>query len=81
MPARPARRRLPLHPHRNRENGVVVPNFFPAVRAMLDADFPSSEEISSNFAAAGFTPRHHEIVSEVVAPDWYESQRPKYEAP
>jgi hypothetical protein len=43
---------------------------FPAVRAMLDADFPSGDEISSNFAAAGFTPRHHEIVTEIVAPDW-----------
>ena len=37
---------------------------------MLDADFPSSDEISSNFAAAGFTPRHHEIVTEVIAADW-----------
>lgn len=37
---------------------------------MLDADLPSSEKIRSNFAAAGFTPRHHEIVTEVVAPDW-----------
>jgi hypothetical protein len=53
-----------------RENDVVVPNFFPAVRAMLDADLPSSDEIRSNFAAAGFAPRHHEIVTEVVAPDW-----------
>ena len=53
-----------------RENDVVVPNFFPAVRAMLDADFPSGDEINSNFAAAGFTPRHHEIVTEIVAPDW-----------
>jgi hypothetical protein len=53
-----------------RENNVVVPNFFPAVRAMLDADLPSRDEIRSNFAAAGFTPRHHEIVTEVVAPDW-----------
>ena len=53
-----------------RENDVVVPKFFPAVRAMLDADFPSSDEIRLNFAAAGFTPRHHEIVREVVAPDW-----------
>ena len=57
-----------------RENDVVVPNFFPAVRAMLDADFPSGDEISSNFAAAGFTPRHHEIVTEVVAPDWPSSK-------
>jgi SAM-dependent methyltransferase len=53
-----------------RENDVVVPNFFPAVRAMLDADLPSRDEIRSNFVAAGFTPRHHEIVTEVVAPDW-----------
>src|SRR5882672_12416062 len=52
----------------SRQNDVVVPNFFPAVRAMLDADFPSSDEISSNFAAAGFAPRHREIVTEVVAP-------------
>ena len=37
---------------------------------MLDADLPSADEISSNFAAAGFTPKHHEIVTEVVAPDW-----------
>jgi hypothetical protein len=47
-----------------------VPNFFPAVRAMLDADLPSSEEVMSNFVADGFTPRHHEIVTEAVAPDW-----------
>ena len=53
-----------------RENDVVVPNFFPAVRAMLDADLPSRDEIRSNFTAAGFTPRHHEIVTEGVAPDW-----------
>jgi ubiquinone/menaquinone biosynthesis C-methylase UbiE len=53
-----------------RENDVVLPNFFPAVRATLDADLPCRDEVRSNFAAAGFTPRHHEIVTEVVAPDW-----------
>ena len=53
-----------------RENDVVVPNFFPAVRAMLDADLPSGDEVRSNFSAAGFTALHHEIVTEVVAPDW-----------
>jgi ubiquinone/menaquinone biosynthesis C-methylase UbiE len=53
-----------------RENDVVVPNFFPAVRGMLDADLPSSDDVMSNFVAAGFTPRHHEIVTEVVTPDW-----------
>jgi SAM-dependent methyltransferase len=53
-----------------RENDVVVPNFFPAVRAMLDADLPSGDEIKSTFAAAGFTLAHHEIVTEAVARDW-----------
>jgi SAM-dependent methyltransferase len=53
-----------------RENEVVVPNFFPEVRTMLDADLPSSDDIRSNFASAGFELRHHEIVVEVVAPDW-----------
>ena len=50
-----------------RENDVVVSNFFPAVRAMLDADLPSGAEIRSNFQAAGFTLRHHEVVTEAVA--------------
>jgi hypothetical protein len=37
---------------------------------MLDADLPSGAEIRSNFQAAGFTLRHHEVVTEAVAPDW-----------
>ena len=53
-----------------RENDVVAPKFFPAVRAMLDADLPSSDEVKSHFAAAGFRPVHHEIVTEPVAADW-----------
>jgi SAM-dependent methyltransferase len=53
-----------------RENDAIAPNFFPAVRTMLDADLPSRDEIRSNFAAAGFTPKHHEVVTEIVAPDW-----------
>lgn len=31
---------------------------------------PSSDEIRWNFIAAGFAPRHYEIVTEVVASDW-----------
>ena len=53
-----------------RENDVVVPNFFPAVRTMLDVDLPSGDEIRSNLAIAGFSPTYHEVVTEVVAPDW-----------
>src|ERR1700739_1454811 len=44
-----------------RENDVVVPNFFPAVRTMLDADLPSGDEIRSNLAIAGFSPTYHEV--------------------
>jgi SAM-dependent methyltransferase len=53
-----------------RENDVVIPRFFPAVRAMLDADLPSGNDISSNFVAAGFAAEHHAIITEIVAPDW-----------
>jgi ubiquinone/menaquinone biosynthesis C-methylase UbiE len=49
-----------------RENDVVVPNFFPAVRTMLDADLPSGDEIRSNLAIAGFSPTYHEVATEVV---------------
>jgi hypothetical protein len=50
-----------------RENIVIAPLFFPAVRAMLDADLPPRHQIKSNFIASGFAPRHYEIVTEVVA--------------
>ena len=48
LSAIPVRRWLRLHPHLTREKDVVVPNCFPAVRAMLDADLPSCDEIKSN---------------------------------
>jgi ubiquinone/menaquinone biosynthesis C-methylase UbiE len=53
-----------------RENDVIAPKFFPAVRAMLDADLPSTDEVKSHFAAVGFRPNHHEIITEPVAADW-----------
>ena len=53
-----------------RENDVVVPNFFPEVRAILDTDLPSGAEVRTSLLAAGFTLMHHEIVTEVVAQDW-----------
>jgi SAM-dependent methyltransferase len=55
-----------------RENDVVIPRFFPRVRAMLDADLPSGDDISSTFVTAGFDARHHAIVTERVAADWPE---------
>jgi SAM-dependent methyltransferase len=58
-----------------RENDVVIPRFFPAVRAMLDTDLPSADDISSNFVTAGFDAEHHAIVTEIVASDWPEFVR------
>jgi SAM-dependent methyltransferase len=58
-----------------RENDVVIPRFFPAVRAMLDADLPSGDDIRANFVTAGFTAEHHAIITEIVAPDWPEFVR------
>jgi hypothetical protein len=40
------------------------------MRAMIDAELPSSDGIRSLFTVVGFTPRHHEIVTELVTPDW-----------
>jgi len=53
-----------------RENDVVIPRFFPAVRAMLDADLPSGDDIRSSFITTGFAAEHHAIITEMVAPDW-----------
>ena len=53
-----------------RENDVVIPRFFPGARAMLDADLPSGDDISSTLVTAGFDTRHHAIVMERVAADW-----------
>ena len=58
-----------------RENDVVIRHFFPAIHAMLDADLPSGEDISSNFVAAGFVAEHHAIIMEIVTPDWPEFVR------
>ena len=54
-----------------RGNNIAAPRFFPGVRAMLDADLPSSDEIKANFVASGFAPIHYEIITEVVASDWH----------
>ena len=58
-----------------RENDVVIPRFFPAVRAMLDADLPSGDDINATFVTAGFVAKHHAIVTEIVAADWPEFVR------
>jgi SAM-dependent methyltransferase len=55
-----------------RENDVVIPHFFPRVRAMLDGDLPSGDDIRSTFVTTGFITKHHAIVTETVAANWPE---------
>jgi hypothetical protein len=49
---------------------LIAGNFMvPAARARV-RDLPSADEIRAHFAATGFMAMHHEIIREVVAPDW-----------
>jgi len=43
---------------------------FPALRALIDSDLPSRRDIQSVFAAGGFTPVVHQVVTQVTAADW-----------
>jgi hypothetical protein len=45
-------------------------HFFPALRALIASDLPSRRDIGSVFAAAGFTPVVHRVVTQVTASDW-----------
>jgi len=44
--------------------------FFPALQPLIDAELPRRQDITANFAAAGFDLVGHEVVIQVVAPDW-----------
>jgi hypothetical protein len=53
-----------------RETNFPHRHFFPALRALIDSDLPSRREIESVFAAGGFTPVLHQVVTQVTAIDW-----------
>jgi len=53
-----------------RETDFPHRHFFPALRALIDSDLPSRRDIESVFAAGGFTPVVHQVVTQVTAPDW-----------
>ena len=53
-----------------RESDFPHRHFFPALRALIDSDLPSRRDIGSVFAAAGFTPVVHQVVTQVTASDW-----------
>lgn len=45
-------------------------HFFPAMRPLIESELPARNDIRCVFMAAGFTPVVHEIVRQVVAPNW-----------
>jgi ubiquinone/menaquinone biosynthesis C-methylase UbiE len=52
-----------------RESDFPYRHFFP-LRALIDSDLPSRREIEAVFAAGGFTPVVHRVVTQVTAVDW-----------
>jgi SAM-dependent methyltransferase len=53
-----------------RESDFPHRHFFPALRGLIESDFPSRRDIESVFAAGGFTPVVHQVVTQVTAADW-----------
>ena len=53
-----------------RESDFPHRHFFPALRTLIDSDLPSRRDIETVFAAGGFTPVVHQVVTQVTAADW-----------
>jgi ubiquinone/menaquinone biosynthesis C-methylase UbiE len=53
-----------------RESDFPHRHFFPALRALIDADLPSRRVIQCVFAGGGFTPVVHQVVTQVTATNW-----------
>jgi len=53
-----------------RESDFPHRHFFPALRALIDSDLPSRRDIETVFAASGFIPAMHQVVTQVTAADW-----------
>jgi ubiquinone/menaquinone biosynthesis C-methylase UbiE len=52
-----------------RESDFPHRRFFP-LRALIDSDLPSRQDIKAVFAVSGFTPVVHQVVTQVTAPTW-----------
>ena len=52
-----------------RESDFPHRHFFP-LRALIASDLPARRDIESVFAAGGFTPVVHQVVTQVTATDW-----------
>jgi ubiquinone/menaquinone biosynthesis C-methylase UbiE len=53
-----------------RESDFPHRHYFAAIGPLIDTELPARNDIVTTFAAAGLRPVVHEIVTQVVAPDW-----------
>ena len=53
-----------------RESDFPQRHFFPAIQPLIDRQLPTRNDILTNFTAGGFTMAAHELVTQVIAPDW-----------
>jgi SAM-dependent methyltransferase len=53
-----------------RESDFPHRHFFSAIGPLIDTELPARNDIRTTFVAAGFTPTVHEVVTQVIAPDW-----------
>jgi ubiquinone/menaquinone biosynthesis C-methylase UbiE len=45
-------------------------HFFPGLRALIDSELPSRTDITAAFIAGGFKLVIHQVITQVIAPDW-----------
>jgi malonyl-CoA O-methyltransferase len=53
-----------------READFPTRHFFPAMQPLIASELPARNDIQRVFSTAGFRPAAHEIVRQVIAPDW-----------
>jgi len=53
-----------------RESDFPHRHFFSAIGPLIDTELPARNDIVATFAAAGFAPVAHDIVTQIIAPDW-----------
>jgi ubiquinone/menaquinone biosynthesis C-methylase UbiE len=53
-----------------RENDFPHRHFFPALRPLIESALPARGDIRSILGAGGFTLCAHQVVTQIVAPDW-----------
>jgi ubiquinone/menaquinone biosynthesis C-methylase UbiE len=53
-----------------REDDFAYRHFFPAMQPLIESELPSRQHIERTFMSAGFAVSVHQIVTQVVAPDW-----------